>query len=126
MHRNRIIPGCGDFLLGFCQGLTLGNPNLTKQTMSELLKVVQQGMVMTVPSQKSESGQTTKCDIVLKKFGGRYADEFLATLWGNDAGLRFSPGDLVQAELRFSVREVNVNSVTQRFQDISVVDILKF
>ncbi len=89
--------------------------------MLEILKVLKQDEVQVVPSQKAEGGQTQKCQILLKKFGGKYADEYLVTLWGNDAGLRFYPGDLVVAELRFSTHEHN--GVT--YQDIMVSDIIK-
>ena len=90
--------------------------------MVELFKVVRQDEIQQVPSQKAEGGMTQRCSIVLKKFGGKYADEYFATLWGNDAGLRFAPGDLVGAVLRFAVREYN-GAV---FQDITVAGIVRF
>lgn len=90
--------------------------------MLEILKVIKQDEVQVVPSQKTDGGQTQKCQILLKRFGGKYADEYLATLWGNDAGLRFYPGDLVVADLRFSTHEHN--GVT--YQDIVVMDVKKF
>lgn len=90
--------------------------------MVELFKVVRQDEVQQVPSQKAEGGMTQRCGIVLKKLGGKYADEYFATLWGNDAGLRFAPGDLVGAVLRFAVHEHN----GVMFQDISVAGVVKF
>ena len=90
--------------------------------MVELFKVVWQDEPQPVPSQKAESGMTKKCNIVLKKFGGKYADEYIATLWANDAGLRFAPGDLVGAVLRFSIHESN----GMKYQDIAVNEIYKF
>lgn len=90
--------------------------------MVELFKVVWQDEAQPVPSQKAESGMTKKCNIVLKKFGGKYADEYIATLWDNDAGIRFYPGDLVGAVLHFSIHEHK----GMKYQDVAVTEIYKF
>lgn len=73
-----------------------------------ILRVVSQGVVNYVPSQKSEGGQLAKCVIRLKEFGGsKYGDEYACTMFGNLAQCRFAEGDLVAASLRFQVHEVN-------------------
>ena len=112
-----------------------GNRNLTpkrrrkklteqeKRTKMEtkILKVVQQGEAFAVQSQKAESGQTMKCNIVLQEMGGKYENQYAAAMLGNVAQCRFTPGDLVVAALRFSTREYN-GAV---YQDILVTDIEK-
>lgn len=88
---------------------------------TKILKVVQQGEAFAVQSQKAESGQTMKCNIVLQEMGGKYENQYAASMLGNMAGCRFSPGDLVVVALRFSTREYN-GAV---YQDILVTDIAK-
>lgn len=88
---------------------------------TKILKVVQQGEAFAVQSQKAESGQTMKCNIVLQEMGGKYENQYAASMLGNVAGCRFTPGDLVVVALRFSTREYN-GAV---YQDILVTDIAK-
>jgi len=88
---------------------------------TKILKVVQQGEAFAVQSQKAESGQTMKCNIVLQEMGGKYENQYAASMLGNVAQCRFTPGDLVVAALRFSTREYN-GAV---YQDILVTDIEK-
>ncbi len=88
---------------------------------TKILKVVQQGEAFAVQSQKAESGQTMKCNIVLQEMGGKYENQYAAAMLGNVAGCRFTPGDLVVVALRFSTREYN-GAV---YQDILVTDIAK-
>ena len=88
---------------------------------TKILKVVQQGEAFAVQSQKAESGQTMKCNVVLQEMGGKYENQYAASMLGNVAQCRFTPGDLVVAELRFSTREYN-GAV---YQDILVTDIEK-
>ena len=88
---------------------------------TKILKVVQQGVAFAVQSQKAESGQTMKCNIVLQEMGGKYENQYAASMLGNVAQCRFTPGDLVVAALRFSTREYN-GAV---YQDILVTDIEK-
>ena len=88
---------------------------------TKILKVVQQGEAFAVQSQKAESGQTMKCNIVLQEMGGKYENQYAAAMLGNVAQCRFTPGDLVVAALRFSTREYN-GAV---YQDILVTDIAK-
>ncbi len=91
-----------------------------------ILKVVQQGQPYTVPSTKSENGQTQKCNMVLQRLGGPFEDQFLVTLWGNDALVRYDKDDLVVAVLRFSTHEYNSGQGMQTFQDITVKEIHKW
>ena len=89
--------------------------------MKGLYKVVQQGEAFAVQSQKSESGETMKCNIVLQELGGKYEDQYVGTMLGKTAGCKFYPGDLVAVSLRFTTREFN----GQVYQDILVSDIVK-
>ena len=89
--------------------------------MTRILKVVQQGEAFAVQSQKAEGGQTMECNIVLQELGGKYGDQYVATMLGNDAMSRFYGGDLVAVALRFSAREYN----GAMYQDILVTEIKK-
>ena len=96
------------------------------------MKVVRQGETFSVQSQKSESGQIQKCNIVLRELGGSrsaegrlpgktYENEFVCSVLGNLAECRFYEGDVVAATLRFSTHEYQ----GQVFQDIVATDIVK-
>ena len=96
------------------------------------MKVVRQGEAFSVQSQKSESGQIQKCNIVLRELGGSrsaegrlpgktYENEFVCSMLGNLAECRFYEGDVVAATLRFSTHEYQ----GQVFQDIVATDIVK-
>jgi len=75
---------------------------------TNIYRVVSQGDVSYVASQKAESGQLAKCWIRLKGFGGsKFGNEYACTMFGNLAQCRFYEGDLVVASLRFQVHEVN-------------------
>ena len=89
--------------------------------MTTIFKVLGQGEALEVQSKQSESGVTTKCSILLKEMGGKYADEFVATMFGNMANCRFYEGDVVVASLRFQTHEHNGTE----FQDVIVNDIHK-
>ena len=80
--------------------------------MKKIMKVVMQGEPFAVQSQKAESGQVMKCNIVLQE---------VAAMLGALATCRFYAGDLVYAVLRFQTREYN----GQVFQDILVQDLVK-
>ena len=86
-----------------------------------ILKVVSQGTVSYISSQKQEGGQLAKCMIRLKEPGGKYENEYLVTLLGNLASCVFSSDDLVVASLRFQVHEVN----GAQYQDIVANDLIK-
>ncbi|WP_302214172.1 hypothetical protein [uncultured Prevotella sp.] len=88
---------------------------------AKIMRVVQQGEAFAVQSQKTESGQTMKCNIILQELGGKYENQYVAAMLGNTAGCLFSPGDLVAVTLRFSTREYN----GAHYQDILVTDIVK-
>ena len=85
------------------------------------MRVVQQGEAFAVQSQKAEGGQIWKSNIVLQEYGGKYADQYAATMLGNNAQCRFYPGEMVAVALRFSTNEYN----GQVYQDILVTDIEK-
>ena len=86
------------------------------------MKVVRQGEAFSVQSQKSESGQIQKCNIVLRELGGsKFENEYACAMLGSLAACRFYEGDVVIATLRFSTREYN----GQVFQDIVATDIIK-
>ena len=54
------------------------------------MRVVQQGEAFAVQSQKSETGQVKKCNILLQELGGKYADQYACTMLGNAATCRFT------------------------------------
>lgn len=89
---------------------------------TKILKVVKCGEMFSVKSVKSEGGQLNKRNLVLKELGGKYANEYLVSVLGNTASLKFYENDLVAVNLRFLVREYN----EQTFQDITVNEITKF
>ena len=89
---------------------------------TKIFKVVSQSNPTYISSQKQEGGQLAKCEIRLKMLGGgKYGDEFVATLFGNLALARFYEGDVVVAVLRFQVHEVN----GCLYQDVICNDIVK-
>ena len=85
-------------------------------------KVVSQGDVSYVASQKAEGGQLAKCLIRLREFGGsKFGNEYACTMFGNLAQCKFSEGDLVAASLRFQVHEVNGTV----YQEVVANDVVK-
>ena len=85
-------------------------------------KVVSQGDVSYVASQKAEGGQLAKCLIRLKEFGGsKFGNEYACTMFGNLAQCKFYEGDLVAASLRFQVHEVN----GAIYQEVIANDVVK-
>ena len=80
-----------------------------------------QSETFSVPSQKAEGGQISKCNVVLQELGGKYENSYVATILGEQARIRFELDDLVAASLRFSTREYN----GQTYQDIVVSEIIK-
>ncbi len=90
------------------------------QTM--ILKVVHQGEAFSVQSQKAETGEIQKCNIVLRELGGsKFENEYVCAMLGNLAACKFYEGDVVMATLRFSTHEYQ----GQVFQDVLVTDIVK-
>lgn len=89
--------------------------------MNQIFKVVSQSETITVPSMRSENGQTYKSNIVLREVDGKHANTYVATLFGKDAQCRFYEGELVVAALYFSVHEHN----GQSYQDVVVDEIVK-
>ena len=89
---------------------------------TKILRVVRQGEAFGVQSQKSESGQIMKCNIVLRELGGsKFENEFVCAMLGNLAACRFYEGDVVAATLRFSTHEYQ----GQTFQEILATEIVK-
>ena len=89
--------------------------------MKQIFKVLAQSGTFSVPSQKAEGGQISKCNVVLQEPGGKYENSYVATILGEQARIRFELDDLVVASLRFSTREYN----GQTYQDIVVSEIIK-
>ena len=89
--------------------------------VTKILKVVKCGELFSVKSEKSESGQLNKRNLVLKELGGKFEDEYAVSVLGNAASLQFYENDLVAVTLRLQVREYN----GQVFQDITVTEIRK-
>ena len=89
---------------------------------TRILKVVRQGEAFSVQSSTQETGQISKCNIVLRELGGsRFENEYVCAMLGNQAACRFYEGDVVAATLRFSTHEYQ----GQVFQEILVTDIVK-
>ena len=88
---------------------------------TRILKVVRQGEAFSVQSSKQESGQISKCNIVLRELGGKFENEYVCAMLGNLAACRFHEGDVVAATLRFSTHEYQ----GQTFQEILATDIVK-
>ena len=89
--------------------------------MTTFFRVLAHSELSTVPSQKAEGGQLSKCSIVLQEWGGKYENSYVATVLGEQAKMRFVKDELVVASLRFSTREYN----GQVYQDIVVSEIIK-
>ena len=89
--------------------------------MKQIFKVTAQSETFSVPSQKAEGGQISKCNVVLQEPGGKFENSYVATILGEQAKMRFAKDDLVVASLRFSTREYN----GQMYQDIVVSEIVK-
>ena len=86
---------------------------------TKILKLVKCGEMFSVKSEKSETGQLNKRNLVLKELGGKFENEYAVSVLGNAASLQFYVGDLVVVTLRFQTREYNGHV----FQDITVTDI---
>ena len=89
--------------------------------MKQIFKVTAQSETFSVPSQKAEGGQISKCNVVLQEPGGKFENSYVATILGEQAKIRFAKDDLVVASLRFSTREYN----GQVYQDIVVSEIVR-
>lgn len=90
--------------------------------MTKILRVVQQGEAFAVQSQNAENGQTMKCSIVLQELGGKYENQYAATMLGNLATCRFQKGDVVAATLRFTTHLFE----DRAFQDVYVTELHQF
>ena len=86
-----------------------------------IFKVVRLGEQFAVQSTKTEGGQITKRNAVLRELGGKYSDEYAVAMLGDVAAVPLKEGDTVAARLRMQTREYN----GQVFQDILVTEIVK-
>ena len=87
-----------------------------------ILKVVRQGEPFSVQSQKAETGEIQKCNIVLRELGGsKFENEYVCAMLGNLAACKFYEGDVVMATLRFSTHEYQ----GQVYQDVLATEIVK-
>ena len=86
---------------------------------TNIFRVVSQGDVAYVASQKAEGGQLAKCMIRLKELGGEYEDEYICAMFGNLALCKFAVGKMVIASLRFQTHESNGSY----YQDVVANDI---
>lgn len=86
-----------------------------------LLRVVSSSEMISVKSEKSETGVLNKRILVLQELGGKYENCYVVTVLGNLATLTFGNDDLVFATLRFQTREYN----GQVFMDIVATELIK-
>ena len=92
--------------------------------MKTLFKVIAQTEPVNV--QKQDGSTIQKSTVVLQLAGGKYEDSFSATLLGNLATRRLTPGAIVWAALRFEAREYHPQQGgTTYLQDITVQEIIK-
>lgn len=86
---------------------------------SKIFTVVQQSQALAVQSKKAESGEFSKCTIVLQELDGQ--DQYVADMWGHLAERQFQPGDVVAATLQFKM-----NAYADKvYQNAQVKDIVK-
>ena len=88
---------------------------------TRILKVVKSGEMFSVKSEKSETGQLNKRNLVLQELGGKFENQYAVSVLGNAASMVLYEGDLVLVALRFQAREYN----GQTFQDVTAVEIVK-
>lgn len=89
--------------------------------MTTIFRVIQQGKSFAVQSQNAEGGKLMKCNIVLQEMGGKYENQFVATMLGQLAVSQLQPGDVVAATLRFTTHQFE----DRVFQDCLVTDLYK-
>ena len=56
---------------------------------TKIMRVVQQGDVLTVQSPKSEGGMLKKRNIILREMGGKFENTYAAVMLGTTAELSF-------------------------------------
>ncbi|MBQ8155161.1 MAG: hypothetical protein IJ082_02420 [Prevotella sp.] len=84
-----------------------------------ICRVVSQTEPVSVTTKNGE--QLAKSYVRLKGVGGDYDDEFVCSVLGNLAQVKFLEGDNVVASLRFRIFENNGNI----YQDVSATNIFK-
>ncbi len=87
--------------------------------MTSILKVMGQSEPISV--RRKDGTEVAKCIIRLKEVGGDFANEYVASVLGNLATVRFEKGELVAADLNFSAHESN----GAYYQDVLVREIVK-
>lgn len=87
----------------------------------KFLRVLKNGEIISVKSEKSEGGMLNKRQLVLQELGGKYEPTYVVTALGNLASLELQEGDLVIATLRFQSREFN----GQTFMDVVATEMIK-
>ncbi|MDO4161356.1 MAG: hypothetical protein Q4D41_12970, partial [Prevotellaceae bacterium] len=85
---------------------------------TNIYKVVNSGEMITLPSKKAESGTINKRVVLLKEMGNAWANEYVCSLFGNNATLQLYKDDLVAAALSFTTSEHN----DKTYQEITVTD----
>ena len=88
---------------------------------SLLLRVVSSGEMISVKSEKSETGMLDKRTIVLQELGGDFESTYVVSALGNLASIEFHKGDLVFATLKFQSHEYN----GQLYMDIVAKELVK-
>lgn len=88
--------------------------------MVKILKVVGQTEPIEVTSKKQEGQKIQKCIIRLKEIGDNYT-EYVATVLGNGATVKYQEGELVAADLSFSSHE----NQGVYYQDVLAREIVK-
>ena len=87
--------------------------------MAKILRVV--GQTEPTAVRRKDGTEIQKSTIRLKELGGDYANEYSAAVFGNLSSVRFDQGEVVAAELSFSIHESNGGF----FQDVTARDVVR-
>ena len=87
---------------------------------AKILKVVKCGEMISVPSEKAESGKLNKRTLVLQELGGKYENIYAVSTFGALAAVRCEEGCLVAATLRFQTHEHN----GAEYQDVTATEVV--
>ena len=71
---------------------------------TKIMRVVQQGDVLTVQSTKSEGGMLKKRNIILREMGGKFENTYAAVMLGTTAELSFGKVGLLTNEPQRKVK----------------------
>lgn len=75
--------------------------------MTNVFIVASVGTTESIASTKEPGKNINRRTIVLREFGGQYADSFVCNCLGDDATVQLVPGQLVAAYMRFTATEYN-------------------